>query len=43
MGIMTFRLNKIASLVLHDVGLLLHVPGAKALVSLAICLWFGEF
>lgn len=35
-------LNRITRLVLHDVGLLLHVPFIMALVSVLICFWFGE-
>lgn len=29
-------------IVLRDLGLVLHVPGVMALVSLPVCLWFGE-
>jgi trk system potassium uptake protein len=43
MKITAFRLNRTTSLVLHDVGLLFHVPGVMALASLPICLGFGEF
>lgn len=30
-------------LILHDFGLLLHVPGIMALLSIPICLYFGEY
>lgn len=31
-----------AKTILRDLGLAIHVPGAMALASLPICLWFGE-
>jgi len=36
-------LSPAVQIMLHDVGLLLHVPGMMALSSLPICLWFREF
>lgn len=39
----TLPLNSYTHSILHDVGLLLHVPGVMALASLPICLWFREY
>lgn len=36
------RLPPSVQAILHDVGLLLHVPGGMAIASLPICLWFDE-
>ncbi len=36
-------LNKYTKTILRDVGLLLHVPGIMALISLPICFIFGEY
>ncbi|MBD1916610.1 MULTISPECIES: hypothetical protein [Cyanophyceae] len=30
-------------LILHDFGLLLHVPGIMALLSIPVCLYFEEY
>jgi trk system potassium uptake protein TrkH len=30
-------------LILHDLGILLNVPGVMALCSVPVCLWFGEY
>ncbi|GJD18143.1 cation transporter [Rivularia sp. IAM M-261] len=39
----TQKINPHVHSILHDVGLLLHVPGVMALTSLPICLWFREY
>ena len=36
-------INPYIQAILHDLGLLLHIPAAMALISLPICFWFGEY
>lgn len=36
-------LNRYTKTVLRDVGLMLHIPGVMALVSLPVCFVFGEY
>lgn len=42
MEVENLGLNRTANLILHDVGLLLHVPGIMAVVSIPVCYWCGE-
>ncbi len=37
------RLRPRVRLILHDLGIFLHVPGVMALCSVPVCLWFGEY
>ncbi|MEA5603133.1 TrkH family potassium uptake protein [Nostoc sp. UHCC 0252] len=43
MKIKIYWLNRYTKTILRDVGLLLHVPGVMALLSLPVCLIFGEY
>lgn len=36
-------INRQTQTILRDLGLLLHVPGVMALVSVPVCMWFGEY